>query len=72
MNKLLILAYNEQLYIKETVLKYINNFEEIIIVNDNSSDDTSKIINDLEKEYKNIKLFQIKRILVLVSLRNWN
>ena len=54
MNKLLILAYNEQLYIKETVLKYINNFEEIIIVNDNSSDDTSKIINDLEKEYKNI------------------
>ena len=30
MNKLLILAYNEQLYIKDTVLKYINNFEEII------------------------------------------
>ena len=45
MNKLLILAYNEQLYIKETVLKYISNFEEIIIVNDNSDDDTSNIIN---------------------------
>lgn len=61
MNKLLILAYNEQLYIKETVLKYINNFEEIIIVNDNSSDDTSKIINDLEKEYKNIKVISNKK-----------
>ena len=56
MNKLLILAYNEQLYIKETVLKYISNFEEIIIVNDNSDDDTSNIINDLEKEFKNIKV----------------
>ena len=56
MNKLLILAYNEQLYIKETVLKYVNNFEEIIIVNDNSSDDTSKIINDIKKNYKNIKV----------------
>lgn len=61
MNKLLILAYNEQLYIKETVLKYINNFEEIIVVNDNSSDDTSKIIIDLEKEYKNIKVISNKK-----------
>ena len=42
MNKLLILAYNEQLYIEDTVLKYTDLFEEIIIVDDNSKDKTKK------------------------------
>ena len=44
MNKLLILAYNEQLISKETVLKYISNFEEIIIVNDNSMMTQAKLL----------------------------
>lgn len=56
MDKLLILAYNEELYIKDTILSNINYFDEIIVVNDFSKDSTLQILNDLTKDYKNLKI----------------
>ena len=56
MDKLLILAYNEELYIKETILSNIDFFDEIIVVNDFSKDSTLQILNDLTKDYKNLKI----------------
>ena len=61
MNKLLILAYNEQLYIEDTVLKYTDLFEEIIIVDDNSKDKTKKILKNLEKQYSNLRIITNKK-----------
>ena len=56
MDKLLILAYNEELYIKDTILSNINYFDEIIVVNDFSQDSTLQILNDLSKNYKKLKI----------------
>ena len=36
MNKLIILAYNEELGIEKTILDLIDHFEEIIVTNDKS------------------------------------
>ena len=55
---LVILAYNEENFIKDTVLKYIENFERILIIDDFSKDDTLNICQDLAKEYKNIEILQ--------------
>ena len=40
---LLILAYNEENFIEKTVRKYINEFKEIIIIDDSSKDRTYSI-----------------------------
>ena len=48
MISLLILAYNEEKFIKECVEQYIEEFEEIIIINDCSSDSTEQILLDLK------------------------
>ena len=55
---LLILAYNEENFIKTTVLKYVEDFEEIVIVEDASRDNTLSICNDLIDKYENIKLIR--------------
>ena len=57
MFSLLILAFNEQKNIKDTILSYINDFSEIIIVNDCSTDDTLKILN----KFKEIKVISLKK-----------
>ena len=52
-------VYNMEIYIEKTLLSIINQkFQdfEIIIVNDNSSDNTEKIIKKLQKEFKIIKI----------------
>ena len=49
---LVILAYNEEKFIKDVVSKYINYFDEVIVVNDNSRDGTKNIIQNLEKTMK--------------------
>ena len=56
MNKLLILAFNEEIYIENTVLNYINDFDEVIVVNDCSVDATMSILNSLSKKYPNLKI----------------
>ena len=53
---LVILAYNEEKFIKDVVSKYINYFDEVIVVNDNSRDETKNIIQNLEKNYENLTL----------------
>ena len=54
-----ISAYNSEKYIEKAILSIINqSFQdfEIIVVNDNSIDNTSKILKKLQKEDKRIKL----------------
>ena len=55
---LLILAYNEEQFIKRTVLKYTNDFKEIVIVNDASKDKTLEISRELANKYENITIIQ--------------
>tara|TARA_A100001011_G_scaffold16820_1_gene17527 strand:+ start:12886 stop:13845 length:960 start_codon:yes stop_codon:yes gene_type:complete len=50
MVSLLILAYNEEKNIETTISSYINNFDEIIIVNDSSTDKTKEIIENINKK----------------------
>ena len=52
-------VYNMKKYIEKVLLSIINQtFQdfEIILVNDNSNDDTEKIIKRLQKEFKKIKI----------------
>ena len=52
-NSILLCTYNEDKYIENTILK-LNQFIrdlEIIIVDDNSSDKTLSIINNLKNKY---------------------
>ena len=64
-SKLLVLAYNEQRNIEETINDIDNLFDEIIVVDDCSSDETSEILTLLTKVNKKIKIFTNKKILVL-------
>lgn len=57
-NLLIVLAYNEENNIQETIVELIDQFDEILIVNDLSADNTKKIISDLTKVYKNIKVLE--------------
>lgn len=57
MVSLLIPAHNESLVIRKTVesmlkLDYPNEKLEIIVINDNSSDDTGKILEEMQNQYK--------------------
>ena len=61
MNKLLILAYNEQLYIEETILTYIDDFKEIIVVDDFSNDSTNEILEKLSSTYSNLNIIRNKK-----------
>lgn len=56
MTSLLILAYNEEQLIEKTILSYVNEFKEIIIINDCSSDSTKDIVYDMCESYPNIML----------------
>ena len=58
MTTLLILAYNEEKYIEATVLKYINDFEKIIIVEDNSKDNTLLRCKKLSSNHENIEIIE--------------
>lgn len=57
-NLLIVLAYNEENNIQETIGELIDQFDEILIVNDFSTDNTKKILSDLTKVYKNIKVLE--------------
>ena len=52
-------VYNMEKYIEKSILSLINqSFQniEIVIVNDNSNDNTKNILKRLQKEYENIKI----------------
>ena len=55
---LLILAYNEEKYIERTILKYINDFHKIIIVDDKSKDGTLNKCKELSSAHKNIHIIE--------------
>tara|TARA_B100000035_G_scaffold299204_1_gene293680 strand:- start:221 stop:394 length:174 start_codon:yes stop_codon:yes gene_type:complete len=49
MNKVMILAYNEANFINKTIKSIYDNFDEIIVVNDNSKYNTLEIFTNLMK-----------------------
>ncbi len=51
---LIILAYNEEPTIKNVIEKYIDRFDNVIVVNDASKDQTESILDNLKKEYSNL------------------
>lgn len=53
MNILLLLAYNEELFIRESIIGNLDLFDKIIVVNDNSKDTTRKIVEEISKKNKN-------------------
>ncbi len=53
---LLVLAYNEEKYIEETIKDYVNDFEKIVVINDASKDSTLTILENLKSSYKNIEI----------------
>ena len=69
---LVVPAYNIQKYIKQAI-RSIQNQEmedlDIVIVNDFSTDNTSKIIEEIRKEYKRIKVLNNKKNMGLLYTR---
>ena len=55
-NILVVLAYNEELNIENTINSLYDEFDELIIVNDCSKDRTLEIINKFSKDYQKIKI----------------
>ncbi|PLX28064.1 hypothetical protein C0583_02425 [Candidatus Parcubacteria bacterium] len=56
-------AYNEEASIASTIKSVLNNtykVDEIIVMNDGSTDSTKKIVKDLALKYSQIKLFNLK------------
>jgi hypothetical protein len=54
MKVLIILAYNEELHIEKTITNHVDFFDKVVVINDKSSDDTSKIIGKLSKKSSKI------------------
>lgn len=63
---LVIPAYNEEECIENTVIELISEFMstdahlELVLVDNGSSDNTAKILLDLEKRFSNVKIITIK------------
>ena len=52
----IIPVYNEEKYIEKTIKESFNHFDEVIIVNDSSKDETLNKINKLElQDFNNLK-----------------
>lgn len=56
MNVLIILAYNEELHIEKTIIDHIDFFDKVVIINDKSSDNTSKVLEKLSIKNPKIKI----------------
>lgn len=52
--------YNEQETIEKSVTRLVNTnlFDEIILIDDNSNDESSNIAKEIEKNYENVKYFK--------------
>ena len=61
---IIIPTFNDELNIKKNILRLIKKLKnikityEMIIINDGSKDKTSKILKDLKKQNKNIKILK--------------
>lgn len=53
-----IVCNNEKHWIKESILSIVNLVDEIVFVDDRSTDGTLEIVKDLSKSYSNIKIFE--------------
>ena len=53
---LLILAFNEEKFIESVIKKYIDIFNEVIIIDDCSIDSTKLIVEGLKESNKNLTL----------------
>tara|TARA_Y100000816_G_C26107368_1_gene588942 strand:- start:5064 stop:6023 length:960 start_codon:yes stop_codon:yes gene_type:complete len=53
---LIVLAYNEEPTIEKVIEKYIHSFNNIIVVNDASKDQTKIILETLKKKYSNLSI----------------
>ena len=52
--------YNEEMFIKESVTRLLetNLFDEVILVDDNSNDQSANIAKEIEKKYKIVKYYK--------------
>lgn len=50
MKVLIILAYNEELYLEKTIKNHVDFFDRVVVINDKSSDNTSKILERISSE----------------------
>ena len=52
--------YNEQKTLKKSVIRLINTnlFDEVILIDDNSSDESSRIAQEIESNFENVKYFK--------------
>lgn len=55
-----IVCKNEKFWLKESILSIVNIVDEIIYVDDNSTDGSLEIAKNLSGEYNNIKIFEYK------------
>jgi dolichol-phosphate mannosyltransferase len=59
---IVIPAYNEQENIKQTIIEILNVLQnekipsEIVVVNDNSKDNTPEVVKEIQKDYTSVKL----------------
>jgi len=61
MNKLIVLAFNEEQGIQQTIENLVDDFDEIIVVNDKSSDNTLTVLQNLSIEFESIKIISNKK-----------
>ena len=66
MSTLLVLVHNEEKFIKKVIEKYKDLFENIIIVDDFSNDNSLNILKNLNDE--KIHIIKNKKIMVLGNL----
>jgi glycosyltransferase involved in cell wall biosynthesis len=68
-----IVCNNERYWIKESILSIVELVNEIIYVDDNSSDGSLQIVEELSKKYTNIKIFEFKdhKLTNLGDLKNF-
>ena len=61
MKILIILAYNEELYLEKTINNHINFFDKVVVINDKSSDRTSTILEKISQKNPKIKTITNKK-----------
>lgn len=69
---LIIRAKNEELNIEECIESVVDLVDEIIMVDNNSTDNTLELMKKYEKKYKNIKVYEYKINVSRVGIEHTN